>query len=553
MREIDDVTALKIQYIENLQRDDVHPLDEADGYARLIAEAGYTVEQLAGEVGKSASYIYQRLKLSSLVPEARELFVAGMITAGHAILIARLGPEQQRIIVNEMGGDDGGDLVDYNADNDIASVRELGAYIQNEIMMKMDTVTWALDDAELLPEAGACRDCAKRTGYNPELFADVCKIDDGVLVEDYCTDRSCFGRKRERVVEVKRAELAGQDVVEVADGWIGNLPKNVVERYNWRECKAKTPGARKVLVVAGSQPGRVTYGVIEKSAKNTGGSRELEEERKKRKEKEAKEAAKRKAAEIDRVKRIEDVLQAAAGTMPLEALRICMGKVWWQWNEQVLLVAKAEGLYNKDQVQRARRGGKAHRQNGRGPAAPPVAPSRHERGDQIRRVLNPEHGDDRGAGKGVRNRQAGEGYQEGGEGGEEVIIYIASSWRNQHAVEMLATMLEVRGHIVVSFVREAARAEGRDGMKFDIDEWISSEDGKLKFDYDAGGAMNADLVIYIGPSGQDAAAECGMAYGRGVPLLGLHAKGEGFGLMRRMFNVWCSSYLELLACVDELQ
>src|SRR4030042_146740 len=96
IRELDDVQVLKTQIIENLQRKDIHPLDEADGYQRLIETAGYTIEQVAAELGKSASYVYQRIKLRELIPEGRKLLVDGKITAGHAILIARLAPDQQQ-------------------------------------------------------------------------------------------------------------------------------------------------------------------------------------------------------------------------------------------------------------------------------------------------------------------------------------------------------------------------------------------------------------------------------------------------------------------------
>ena len=94
VRDLDDLTVLKIQTIENLQREDIHPLDEADGYARLIQRAGYDVEHLAQEVGRSASYVYQRLKLKDLIPEARKRFIEGAIQAGHAILMARLQPPE---------------------------------------------------------------------------------------------------------------------------------------------------------------------------------------------------------------------------------------------------------------------------------------------------------------------------------------------------------------------------------------------------------------------------------------------------------------------------
>ena len=124
-------------------------------------------------------------------------------------------------------------------------------------------------------------------------------------------------------------------------------------------------------------------------------------------------------------------------------------------------------------------------------------------------------------------------------------IYIASSWKNQHAVEMLTDLLEAKGHKVHSFVREAINTEGRTEIKFDFDQWINSEDGERKFDYDLHGATKSDLVIYIGPSGTDAWAELGAAWASGVPIVGLYAKGEQSGLMRRMVT-WVSDYRELL-------
>jgi hypothetical protein len=124
-------------------------------------------------------------------------------------------------------------------------------------------------------------------------------------------------------------------------------------------------------------------------------------------------------------------------------------------------------------------------------------------------------------------------------------IYIASSWKNQHAVEMLTVMLERRGYEVKSFVRKAVNTERRDGLRFDFEEWIASEDGERKFYFDIDGATNSDLVIYIGPSGTDAWAEVGAAWASNVPVWGLWAKGERAGLMRRMIH-WFRSVDNLL-------
>lgn len=335
VRELDDVAAMKIQYIENLQRDDIHPLDEADGYEQLIARAGYTVETVAADVGKSASYVYQRLKLNSLVDEAKKLFAGNKITAGHAILMARLGPDQQREII---GTRQRNGLFDYK--RELISVRALDQWIRDNIMLELSKTTWKMDDTELLPEAGSCRDCAKRTGYQPELFADVCK--DGK--KDYCTDRKCFAGKQERIVEVQREKLAGEEVLEVVDGYVygQDEPKNAISNCDWRECKKSEPGAKKVLVVAGKSPGRTTYGVVRKEERY---QRSPEEKAKLKKERDA-----ARATDEKRLEKVMAILEAAGSKgMPAEALRVCVLKVWdrW-WHDHKVIAAKTEGWIKKN-------------------------------------------------------------------------------------------------------------------------------------------------------------------------------------------------------------
>ncbi|MGB8510066.1 MAG: hypothetical protein WCD76_16930 [Pyrinomonadaceae bacterium] len=138
-----------------------------------------------------------------------------------------------------------------------------------------------------------------------------------------------------------------------------------------------------------------------------------------------------------------------------------------------------------------------------------------------------------------------------------MIIYIASSWKNQHAVEMLTALLRERGHEILSFVENNhcenpnASANERAYIKpVPFDEWCASRDGLRSFEYDTRGATESELVIYIGPSGTDAWAEVGAAWGRGVEVLGLWAKGEQAGLMRRMVT-WFEDYKSLLRYVDD--
>ena len=104
IRPMGDTEFLELLTFENLQREDVHPLEEAEGYRSLIkSKGGYDVAKIGERVGKSASYVYDRLKLLELTPAAQKLFRDGMITAGHAILLARLSPADQARAIGKPG------------------------------------------------------------------------------------------------------------------------------------------------------------------------------------------------------------------------------------------------------------------------------------------------------------------------------------------------------------------------------------------------------------------------------------------------------------------
>ena len=130
-------------------------------------------------------------------------------------------------------------------------------------------------------------------------------------------------------------------------------------------------------------------------------------------------------------------------------------------------------------------------------------------------------------------------------------IYIASSWKNQHAVEMLTALLRAMGHEILSFV-EQNYLEGYTAYgQFDFEKWVQTESANKSFKYDTDGATKSDLVIYISPSGKDAAAEAGMAWASGIPIIGLYAKGEDFGLMRKMILQWFERYTDVVEFVRE--
>jgi ParB family transcriptional regulator, chromosome partitioning protein len=84
VREVDDKEALELAIIENVQRVDLNPLEEAQGYGQLIDQFSYTQQDLAQVIGKSRSHVANTLRLLRLPQDVRDMLSRGELTAGHA-------------------------------------------------------------------------------------------------------------------------------------------------------------------------------------------------------------------------------------------------------------------------------------------------------------------------------------------------------------------------------------------------------------------------------------------------------------------------------------
>ncbi len=95
VREMDDRQAMEISLVENLQREDLGPLEQAEAFQRLSREFGLTQEEIARRVGKSRPEIANTLRLLRLEPEVREMISSGLISGGHGRALVGLEREQQ--------------------------------------------------------------------------------------------------------------------------------------------------------------------------------------------------------------------------------------------------------------------------------------------------------------------------------------------------------------------------------------------------------------------------------------------------------------------------
>src|SRR3982751_1462669 len=100
LRTLDDRSTLEIALIENVQREDLTPLEEAEGYARLMAEFDYTQETLAERIGKSRPAIANLLRLRGLPEPVRALIAEGKLSVGHAR--ALIGAPDPIALANEI-------------------------------------------------------------------------------------------------------------------------------------------------------------------------------------------------------------------------------------------------------------------------------------------------------------------------------------------------------------------------------------------------------------------------------------------------------------------
>ena len=160
IKTLSDVDVLELMAIENSQRDDLHPLEEADGYVALQkADKSYTSAKIASKIGKSERYVQNRLHyVGRLIPDVKKAFLADDISAGHADLIVRLVPEDQKRALDachaasmDFGGADshqlhawGGEEALFEESLDgkrrsekpvqrLVSVRELDSFIKGKI------------------------------------------------------------------------------------------------------------------------------------------------------------------------------------------------------------------------------------------------------------------------------------------------------------------------------------------------------------------------------------------------------------------------------------
>lgn len=169
VRELSDEEALEVQVIENSQREDPNPMDEAHGFKRLIEMGKHTTETLAEKIGHSTKYVLSRMRLLNLSEEAQEAVATGEVSLGHAVLMTRLkNPVDQKRLLEMV-------------------LMSTGLTVK-EAAGRLCQFSRDLSEAEF--DTGACKECPGRARNQTDLFPE---LKGG---KDECMDAECFYDKR---------------------------------------------------------------------------------------------------------------------------------------------------------------------------------------------------------------------------------------------------------------------------------------------------------------------------------------------------------------------
>ncbi len=283
--EMNDIEAREAQIIENLQREDIHPLDEGEQYRELIEESKYEIPAVAAKVGKSESYVKQRLFLTNLEAKPGEAYRAGKINDGHAVLIAKLST-----------GDQTKALKAATSRYNLMTVKELKEWIEENIYSSLDNQPW-LKSKELMKAVGECVECEPNRA---SLF--------GPVKEDACTDLKCWARKMEAYID-HRAKTEKLAKVSVD---YGTPKKGIKGRDEYIVINKKDDRCgfvRGAIVAEGNGLGRIFEICMDKECKTHFSQRSGYSLTPKEKEARKKEREKAKKAKLDREKRLADALK----------------------------------------------------------------------------------------------------------------------------------------------------------------------------------------------------------------------------------------------------
>lgn len=269
VQDLDDEAAAELRLIENTQRVPLTAWEEADQVSAL--DPALSLEEVGLRLGQSPRWVAVRRAIGKLIPALKALVREQDWPQGHLPLLARFPPEQQPAILEaiqiaqqtEWYSVTIGEDENQRFEPTVPSYRELLEFL-DEYLRLLSSAPWNLKDAELLPKAGACNVCPKRSSAQSLLFPELADAK-----SDRCLDEGCWEAKQAALIALNVNKLSEkgaapvllkghQPVKEEVMQALG--PVRAIENsFAYTECKKNTPGAVPAVMVSGNEAGQVKY------------------------------------------------------------------------------------------------------------------------------------------------------------------------------------------------------------------------------------------------------------------------------------------------------
>lgn len=227
IRQYSDLESVKEgQLIENIQREQVNPMEEAE--AILYLSKKYNADEIASRIAQSTAFVKQRLKLNSLIPSFKEKIISELMTLSSGLLIADLTIADQENIWNSLSiGNDG-----------IVSSKQIKSFVDKEKRF-LYKANWCLEDESVIANAPACINCAHNSlnrGFN--LFTDE---------KPSCSKLSCFMSKKQTSFKNFLSDRKRDNALVVCDSyftvtehWLDDDKKAIIEIFKNNSFKVLT-------------------------------------------------------------------------------------------------------------------------------------------------------------------------------------------------------------------------------------------------------------------------------------------------------------------------
>ncbi|MEP7341672.1 MAG: hypothetical protein ABI977_28325, partial [Acidobacteriota bacterium] len=275
IRSMGEDETLSAMLVENLQREDIHPLDEADGFLQLKETQKLSIPDIAQRMAKDKRYVARRFALTNLIEEARDDFRKERITLAHSLEICRLAPEIQTEALaacyeKKTVLDNKKNTYNYLPDKTRPArhVRHLQEWITQNIHLDLKKAPFKLDDARLREDSLTCVECPQRSGRDKTLFADI-------KSGDTCLNPLCFQTKLQKFIQITKADVEAKSQKSVAfisayysaasnDGSVISR-----DQYHLVERKAeRCEYAEQAVLADGTEIGQVKWLCREKTCKD---------------------------------------------------------------------------------------------------------------------------------------------------------------------------------------------------------------------------------------------------------------------------------------------